>query len=63
MARSSAFLPDGRWFDTTRQTWRNGRGRSVRWPDIEDATRMRQTRIILAAAHLDHNPGNNGYET
>jgi hypothetical protein len=52
-------LPDGRWFDTTRRTWRNGRGRPVRWPDIEDVTRMRQTRIILAAAHLDHNPGNN----
>lgn len=52
-------LPDGRRFDTTRQTWRNGRGRPVRWPDIGDATRVRQTRIILAAAHLDHNPGNN----
>src|SRR4051794_39862544 len=52
-------LPDGRWFDATRQTWRNGRGRPTRWPDIEDAIRMRQTRVILAAAHLDHNPGNN----
>jgi len=44
-------LLDGRRFDTTRQTWRNSRGRSVPQPDIEDATR---TRIILAAAHLDH---------
>ena len=52
-------LPDGRWFDATRQTWRNGRGRPARWPDIEEITRMRQTRVILAAAHLDHNPGNN----
>ncbi len=52
-------LPDGRWFDTVRHTWRNGRGRPARWPDIEDAVEFRQTRVILAAAHLDHDPGNN----
>ena len=52
-------LPDGRWYDATRQTWRNDRGRPARWPDIEEATRMRQTRVVLAAAHLDHDPGNN----
>ena len=52
-------LPDGRWYDAVRQTWRNDRGRPARWPDIEEATRLRQTRVILAAAHLDHNPGNN----
>jgi hypothetical protein len=52
-------LPDGRWFDATRQAWRDGRGRPARWPDIKETTRVRQTRVILAAAHLDHNPGNN----
>ena len=52
-------LPDGRWFDVAGQTWRNDRGRLARWPDIEEATRMRQTRVVLAAAHLDHNPSNN----
>ena len=52
-------LPDGRWFDTVRHTWRNGRGRPARWPDIEEAVAFRQTRVILAAAHLDHDPGNN----
>jgi hypothetical protein len=52
-------LPDGRWFDAARHTWRNGRGRPARWPDIEDAVAFRQTRVILAAAHLDHDPGNN----
>ena len=52
-------LPDGRWYDAARQTWRNGRGRPARWPDIEEATRLRQTRVVLAAAHLDHDPGNN----
>jgi hypothetical protein len=52
-------LPDGRWFDAARRTWRSGRGRPARWPDIEDAVAFRQTRVILAAAHLDHDPGNN----
>jgi hypothetical protein len=52
-------LPDGRWFDAARHTWRNGRGRPARWPDIEEAVEFRQTRVILAAAHLDHDPGNN----
>ena len=52
-------LPDGRWYDATRQTWRNGRGQPARCPDVEEATRLRQTRVVLAAAHLDHDPGNN----
>lgn len=52
-------LPDGRWFDTTGHTWRNGRGRLARWPDLVERTQERQTRVVLAAAHLDHNPGNN----
>jgi hypothetical protein len=52
-------LPDGRWFDAARHTWRNGRGRPARWPDIEEAVAFRQTRVILAAAHLDHDPSNN----
>jgi hypothetical protein len=52
-------LPDGRWFDPARHTWRNARGRSARWPDLEEAARMRQTRGVLAAAHLDHEPRNN----
>jgi hypothetical protein len=52
-------LPDGRWYDTAALTWRNGRGRPARWPDLEEATRIRHTRVVLAAAHLDHNPANN----
>ena len=52
-------LPDGRWYDAAMRTWRNGRGRPARWPDLEEATRMRHTRVVLAAAHLDHNPANN----
>jgi hypothetical protein len=52
-------LPDGRWFDATGRTWRNGRGRPARWPDLVETAQIRQTRVILAAAHLDHNPRNN----
>ena len=52
-------LPDGRWFDSASRTWRNGRGRNARWPDLIDATGMRMTRVVLAAAHLDHDPANN----
>jgi hypothetical protein len=52
-------LPDGRWFDATRRTWRNGRGRQARWPDLVETAQVRQTRVILAAAHLDHDPSNN----
>jgi hypothetical protein len=52
-------LPDGRWFDATLRTWRNGRGRPARWPDLVETAQIRHTRVVLAAAHLDHNPGNN----
>lgn len=52
-------LPDGRWFDPARNTWRNGRGRLARWPDLVAIAQIRHTRVVLAAAHLDHNPGNN----
>ena len=52
-------LPDGRWYDAGRRVWRNERGRRARSPGTEDSPRMRQSRVVLAAAHLDHNPTNN----
>ena len=52
-------LPDGRWFDPTKGIWRNGRGRPARWPDLVEIAQVRHTRVVLAAAHLDHNPRNN----
>jgi len=52
-------LPDGRWFDPELRTWRNRRGRPARWPDLEEMTHQRVTRVVLAAAHIDHDPGNN----
>jgi hypothetical protein len=51
-------LPDGRWFDESKRTWRDGRGRPARWPDLIDAGYFRLTRVVLAAAHLDNNPAN-----
>lgn len=52
-------LPDGRWFDPAVKTWRDGHGRRARWPDLVDAIQFRTTRVVLAAAHLDHDPSNN----
>ncbi len=52
-------LPDGRWFDEAAATWRSRYGKSARWPDLLEATRICTTRVVLAAAHLDSNPENN----
>ena len=52
-------LPDGRRFDNDGKVWRDRRGRVVRWPDPVEATRLRTTRVVLAAAHLDSDPTNN----
>ena len=41
-------------------TWRDRRGRAARWPDLEDLTRQRTTRIVLAAAHVNHDPTRSG---
>jgi hypothetical protein len=41
------------------RTWRDRRGRSVLWPDLEEMTWQQTTRVILAATHLDHDPTNN----
>ena len=50
-------LGDGRWWDHEQQAWRDGRGRKVPSPALaEDAAPVRTTRVVLAAAHLDHNP-------
>jgi hypothetical protein len=53
-------LPDGRWFDPRLGTWRDGRGKLARWPDLEDMTRQRTTRVVLAAAHVNHDPARSG---
>ena len=54
-------LGDGRWWDEDATVWRNGRGKvitSLAEPAARDE-RLLTTRVILAAAHLDHDPSNN----
>jgi hypothetical protein len=59
-------LGDGRWWDEEREVWRDGHGRPVKRLAHYDggaATHLglvvRATRVVLAAAHLDHDPTNN----
>ena len=53
-------LGDGRWWDEAQQTWRDGRGRKVPSPALAEATPIRTTKVVLAAAHLDHDPAHCG---
>lgn len=53
-------LGDGRWFDPDNDIWRDGQGRAV--DGIDDRAygdQLRQTKVVLATAHLDHDPTNN----
>ncbi|MET3414957.1 hypothetical protein [Methylobacterium sp. 1030] len=54
-------LGDGRWWDREAGAWRDGRGRRVRLTlGVDDVLgRARRTRVVLAAAHRDHDTGNN----
>jgi len=61
--RMVAHLGDGRWWDDDAKTWRNGQGRALsslpaHVPSREDSATF-TTKVFLAAAHLDHDPGNN----
>lgn len=53
-------LGEGRWWDADGSTWRDGWDRRIR---IALGTSIlglaRQTRVILAAAHRDHEISNN----
>jgi len=51
-------LGDGRWFDGAAELWRSGRGREVAWPAYAEYRHLRSTKVVLAAAHLDHDPAN-----
>lgn len=55
-----AHLGDGRWWDVERGAWRSGRGRVLRsLAPLTGETVVRFTKVTLATAHLDHDPGNN----
>jgi len=71
--REVRVLADGCWWDEDRGHWRDGRGRRVRGLPRPGAERVAQavlieglvpapartTRVVLASAHRDHDPGNN----
>ena len=54
-------LGDGRWWDREAGSWRDGQGRALAQlpPLWLWAAPVRTTRVVLACAHLDHDPTNN----
>ena len=56
-------LGDGRWWDAEHGMWRNGRGKVLKGLPRRDAwppyLAIYRTRVVLATAHLDHDPTNN----
>lgn len=55
-------LGDGRWWDDVALVWRNGRGRTLKLAalgELPASTQVLTTQVVLACAHLDHDPGNN----
>lgn len=70
--RDVLHLGDGRWFDEERKQWRNDKGRRARGLTAANALRRPHqlcfedlamptvsppsTRVVLASAHLDHDP-------
>ena len=49
-------LPGGRWKHPETGYWFNKRGRPVAPPDLIALLQTRQTKVVLAAAHLNHDP-------
>ena len=57
--RRVAHLGDGRWWDADARTWRTDRGRRIGNRVGFALATVRTTYVVLACAHLDHDPGNN----
>ncbi|MFZ2996432.1 MAG: hypothetical protein WA070_09700 [Sphingobium sp.] len=71
--RDVRHLGDGIWWDEDAAIWRDGQGRGLRrlpTPDelawaqpgltgIDPPASLRVTRVVLASAHLNHDPGDN----
>ena len=67
-------LGEGTWWDASAAIWRDGRGRKVRYlptpgalisrqpglTGIEPPSPLLTTRVVLASAHLNHDPTENG---
>lgn len=52
-------LEDGRWCDRATNVWRDDEGGIVPPPSWIERRRAVPKRVILATAHLDHDPSNN----
>ena len=52
-------LGDGRWWDAERHAWRSDEGRRLASAAPFVLSAVRTTYVVLACAHLDHDPGNN----
>ncbi|WP_255448411.1 hypothetical protein [Telmatospirillum sp. J64-1] len=57
-----SLVGDGRWQCPSTGMWRNGEGKRTRRPTSEEMTDAKTWRVMLATAHLDHDPGNNSAE-
>lgn len=57
--RRVVHLGDGRWWDGDARHWRSDRGRRIAIREPAILARVRTTYVVLACAHLDHDPGNN----
>ncbi|MEG3167893.1 hypothetical protein U1737_06740 [Sphingomonas sp. LB3N6] len=57
--RRIAHLGDGRWWDGAVREWCSDRGRRIARPPKIALADVRTTYVVLACAHLDHDPGNN----
>lgn len=58
--RLIAHLGDGRWWDEDAAVWRSGTGRRLsRVPALTCETVTLSTKVVLATAHLNHDPGDN----
>lgn len=56
--RLIAHLGDGRWWDAESACWRTSSGRRIRKRAPFDLAAVRMTYVVLACAHLDHDPAN-----
>ncbi len=52
-------LGDGVWWDADIENWRDGSGRPLRRRPDHVIYRAHVTYVVLACAHLDHDPTNN----
>jgi hypothetical protein len=56
--RRVVHLGDGRWWDADIRCWRSDRGKRISMRAGFALASVRVTYVVLACAHLDHDPGN-----